>query len=63
MKINIPDQKCAVSIGPTFQKNMNVAEKKQGYGPQMADFSITAVPISIAYDVEIIDIPSIKINH
>ncbi|MFK9093677.1 hypothetical protein [Bacillus salipaludis] len=64
MKINSPDHKSAVSVGPTLLKGINVAGKKnQGFGQQFADFSITAVPIHIIFDDEIIDIPSIKINH
>ncbi|WHY75162.1 hypothetical protein QNH20_13475 [Neobacillus sp. WH10] len=64
MKINSASHKCAVSVGPTFLKNINVAGKKnQGFGQQMADFSIAAVPINIVFDDEIIDIPSMKRNH
>jgi len=64
MKINSASHKCAVSVGPTFFKKMNVAGKKnQGFGQQMADFSITTVPINIVFDDEIIDIPSIKRNQ
>ncbi|WML39792.1 hypothetical protein RCG19_21910 [Neobacillus sp. OS1-2] len=63
MKINSPDHKSAVSVGPTFFKGINVTGKKnQGFGQQMGDFSITSVPIYIIFDDEIIDMPSIKIN-
>lgn len=64
MKISSPDHKSAVSVGSAFLKGSNVAGKKnQGFGQQFGDLSITAVPIHIVLDEEIIDIPSIKINQ
>jgi hypothetical protein len=63
LKINNPDHLSAVSLGPNFIVNENVTGKKnQGFGQQLADLTIMAVPIQVTLDNEIIDSPSIKIN-
>ncbi|GHH99156.1 hypothetical protein [Neobacillus kokaensis] len=63
IKINSPDHKSAINFGANFLTNMNVAGKKsQGFGQQSADDVLTIIPISITFDDDIIDIPSIKIK-
>ncbi|MCQ6280393.1 hypothetical protein [Bacillus sp. EB600] len=63
IKINSPDHLSSVSFGQNFIIGENVAGKKnQGFGQQMADFTMVAVPIQITLDNDLIDIPSIKIN-
>lgn len=64
IKINSPDHLSAVSFGQNFIVGENVAAKKnQGYGQQMADLTIVAIPILITIDNDQIDIPSIKISN
>lgn len=63
MKINSPDHLGSVSFGPNLIVNHNSSGKKnQGFGQQMADATVMAVPIHIVFDDEPIDSPSIKIN-
>jgi hypothetical protein len=64
IKINSPDHLSSVSLGQNFIVGENVAAKKnQGYGQQMADLTIVAVPILITIDNDQIDTTSIKINN
>jgi hypothetical protein len=64
MKINSPDHNNHVSVGPSILKGINVTGKKnQGFGQQLADLTVTAVPILIVVDDEMIDAAAIKVNH
>jgi hypothetical protein len=63
LKINSPDHASSVSIGSNMRVGMNVSGKKnQGFGQQMADFSVSAIPIQFTLDNDLIDAPSMKTN-
>jgi hypothetical protein len=61
LKINSPDHHGSVSFGSNLLVGVNVNGKKnQGYGQQFADCSLSAIPVQIILDNEIIDNPSQK---
>jgi hypothetical protein len=61
LKINSPDHIGSVSFGSNLLVGINVAGKKnQGFGQQFADCSLSAIPIQIILDNEIIDSTSMK---
>jgi len=63
IKINSSDHLSSVSFGQNFIIGENVAGKKnQGFGQQIADLTIVAVPIQTTLDNDIIDNSSIKIS-
>jgi hypothetical protein len=63
LKINSPDHISAVSVGSNMKIGINVSGKKnQGFGQQMADCSVTAVPINLVLDHDFLDSPSMKNN-
>ncbi len=64
LKIGSPDHKSAIHFGANFLTNINVAGKKnQGSGQQNADDLLTINPISMTFDDDLIDFPSIKIKR
>jgi hypothetical protein len=63
VKINSPDHSSFINVGPTLLKGMNVSGKKsQGFGQQMADDTVTVIPIHLILDDDLIDSPSSKQN-
>lgn len=63
IKINSGDHNGVVSFGANcLIGNKVVGKKNQGFGQQMADCTITMIPIAATLDDEIIDTPSISIT-
>ncbi|MDR4947419.1 hypothetical protein [Neobacillus cucumis] len=63
LKNNSPDHSSVISLGPNFLTGMNVYGKKnQGFGQQMADDTVTVIPIYIIFDEDGIDSPNSKLN-
>ena len=63
VKINSPDHSSSINFGPTLQKGINVYGKKsQGFGQQMADCTVTVIPIHLILDDDLLDSPSSKQN-
>jgi len=61
LKINSPDHLSSVSFGSNLLIGINVSGKKnQGFGQQFADCSLSAIPIQIILDNEIMDSSSQK---
>jgi hypothetical protein len=64
LKINSPDHLSSVSLGSNMKVGVNVTGKKnQGFGQQMADLSLSAIPIQFILDADIIDSTVIKNNR
>ena len=64
MKINSPDHTSAINLGSAFLIGNNVYGKKtQGFGQQMADDTVTVIPIHIVLDDDVIDSPNDKQNR
>jgi hypothetical protein len=63
LKINSPDHASSISLGSNMKVGIHVTGKKnQGFGQQMADFSVSAIPIQMVLDTDMFDSPSIKNN-
>jgi hypothetical protein len=63
LKINSADHTSPVSLGSNFIVGNHVGGRKnQGFGQQCADFSITAIPIHVVLDDDLVDSPSFKNN-
>ncbi|ULT54625.1 hypothetical protein L1999_15820 [Neobacillus drentensis] len=63
VKINSPDHSSSINFGPTLLKGINVYGKKsQGFGQQMADATVTVIPIHLVLDDDLIDSPNSKQN-
>jgi len=64
MKINSPDHTSSINLGSAFLKGINVYGKKtQGFGQQLADDTVTVIPIHIVLDDDVIDSPNDKQNR
>ncbi|MDP4083655.1 MAG: hypothetical protein Q8934_03470 [Bacillota bacterium] len=63
LKVNNLDHGGAISFGATQKIGRNVCAKKtQGFGQQMADYTIQAVNVRYVLDDDSLDQFSIKIN-
>jgi len=61
LKIHSPDHFSSVSLGRNIMIHENVfAKKNQGFGQQMADLTVTAIPILSVNDADFTDVYSEK---
>ena len=64
IKINSGDHNGVVSFGANcLIGNKVIGKKNQGFGQQMADCTISIIPIATTLDEDIIDNPSISIRR
>lgn len=61
LKMNNPDHSGTVTFGSAKVVNKNISGKKnQGFGQQLADFSIALIPIHMVSDDDRIETYSVK---